>query len=351
MSDSVSLVYIINSLDIGGAEIGMCRILGGLDGYDATIVALSGQSNALGPRIPADVDVIDLSLTGTPSVSALRSFVRAVRGADVIVGSLFHSALLARLAGILNPSATVATWQHTSRFESDRRRNIFYYTTDLSDVVLADSETVAEMLVDDLGLDDSTVRTVPIAGIQLEEYTPVTHEGTTDIRVGTVGRIAPVKNYLAVLDVAERTQDAGLSFHIAGDGDLYDDLQADIERRQLHNVELLGHVDDVPSFLATLDIYFQPSLWEGLCITVLEAMAAGLPVVGSDVGGIGRNVEPDVSGSLYEPSDVDGFADGIERLAADPQRRARFGQRGQAIVEQSFTQAVLVEAFEKAIRD
>lgn len=349
MSDSVSLVYVINSLDVGGAEVGMCRILGGLNGYDATVIALSGQSNALRPQIPADVDVLDLSLRDTPSVAAMRSFVRAVREADIIVGSLFHSVVLVRLVGLLNPSPTVATWQHNTEFETGLRRTIFRHTTGLSDIVLADSEPVAEMLVRDLGIDETVVRTVPIAGISLDEYTPVSHEETTEIRVGTVGRIATQKNYDSVLDVADRLRSSDISFYIAGDGEMRDDIERAIQQRSLTNVSVLGHIDDVPAFLATLDIYFQPSLWEGLCITVLEAMAARLPVVGSDVGGIGRNVEHGTSGYLYDPTDGDGFVNAIKRLAADPQRRAAFGDRGREIVSESFTRAVLVEEFERAI--
>ena len=353
MSDRLSLVYIINSLDIGGAEIGMCRILDGLDtdSYDVTVVALSAQSNALSSRIPSGVDILDLSLTGRPAVSALRSFVCAIRGADVIVGSLFHSAIFARVAGLLNRNATVATWQHNTEFETDLRRTLFSHTAKLSDVLLADSAPVAAMLTQELGIAETVVHTVPIAGIQLDKYAPVTHDSTKNIRVGTVGRTAKQKNYTMVLDVAERFQGSDVSFHIAGDGELYEEIQDTIKQRNLTNVSLLGHVDSVPSFLATLDIYFQPSLWEGLCITVLEAMCAGLPVVGSDVGGIGRNVEDGASGYLYEPSDIDGFVSGIERLAGDPQRRTTFGQRSREIVAASFTQDVLVESFEQAVRD
>ena len=78
-------------------------------------------------------------------------------------------------------------------------------------------------------------------------------------------------------------------------------------------------------------------------------MAAGLPVVGSEVGGIGRNVEEGESGYLYDPKDVDGFVSGIERLRTDPDLRQQLGDRGREIVAESFTQEVLVREFERAI--
>lgn len=345
------LVYFINSLYTGGAEVGMCRLLNGLDPdkYDVTVVALDGHSPDLTNQIPSWVRVVDLRLKSGLGISTIRELHSTVRTADVIVGSLYHSSMLARLCRLLRPNATIATWHHANRFESDFRRLSFKFTSQFSDVVLADSKPVSEMLTSDLGLDPDLVHTVPIAGIDLDKYTTVEHREHEEITVGTVGRFSEAKNYPMVLDVAERLQDENIRFEIAGDGELYDAIQQQITERDLQNVTLCGLVEDVPSFLADLDIYFQPSLWEGLCITVLEAMAAGLPVVGSDVGGIGRNVEQGESGFLYDPTDVDGFASGIERLRTDLDLRQQLGDRGREIVSESFTQEVLVREFKIAI--
>jgi glycosyltransferase involved in cell wall biosynthesis len=72
-------------------------------------------------------------------------------------------------------------------------------------------------------------------------------------------------------------------------------------------------------------------------------------VVGSDVGGIGRNVEQDASGFLYEPDDTERFTSRIEMLAQDPELRQRFGKRGREIVSEGFTQEVLASEFQRAI--
>lgn len=349
--DRTELVYLINSLHTGGAEVGMCRLLDGLNRheYDVTVIALDGHSREITDQIPSWVRVTDLRLRSGLTTSTLRDLYSSIRTADVIVGSLYHSTMVARMAGILNPDATIATWQHADQFKTNLRRSTFRRTAQLSDIVLADSEPVAEMLISDLGINAVIVHTVPLAGINLEEYTPVTHHNSTDITIGTIGRLAKQKNLVAVLSVAERFQDSNVRFEIAGDGELYEELQAQIDERDLTNVSFFGYVEDIPTFLSNLDIYFQPSLWEGLCITVLEGMATGLPVVGSDVGGIGRNVEEGESGSLCDPNDIGGFVSGIERLRTDPDLRQQFGDRGREIVVESFTQEVLAREFEKAI--
>jgi len=183
----------------------------------------------------------------------------------------------------------------------------------------------------------------------MEDYTPKEHHDTSEITVGTVGRLSEAKNYGTVLDIAERLEGANLQFEIGGDGELYEEIQTEIEERGLTNVTLHGHIEDVPSFLEDLDIYLQPSRWEGLCITVLEAMAAELPVVGSDVGGLSRYVEEGSSGYLYKPDDVDGFVSAIKTLATDLERRRMYGNRGREIVSKGFTQRTLVDEFEEAV--
>jgi glycosyltransferase involved in cell wall biosynthesis len=161
--------------------------------------------------------------------------------------------------------------------------------------------------------------------------------------------LAEPKNPFAILDVAERLRGEEITFEIAGGGKLEENVREEIDERGLTNVTLHGHVTDVPGFLSEVDVYFQPSLYEGLCITVLEAMATGLPVVASDVGGIGESVDHGESGFLYKPEDIDGFESGISKLARDPSLRSDFGECGRNTVKDGYTQEVLVSRFEEAL--
>ncbi|MCU4926475.1 glycosyltransferase family 4 protein [Halobacteria archaeon AArc-dxtr1] len=337
---------------MGGAEVGMCRLLNGLeaDKYNVTVIALNGHSEDLTDRIPSWVTVYDLQITDNPSISAIRKLWSTARSADVIVGSLYHSVMIARLSGLLNQKSTIATWQHIEEFKTDNRRKIIGLTNRLSDTVIADSEPVAEMYRSEFEVDEEFVKTVPIAGVRLDNYTPRQHQSRETVVVGSVGRLVPQKNYEALVKIAEELSTEDIVFRIAGDGPKRTEFETMIEDRNLENIEFVGEVTDVPEFLSEVDIYVQPSRWEGLCMTVIEAMAAGLPVVGSTVGGIERNVEEGASGFLYEPHDTTGFRSGIETLAADPDLRTQFGERGRSIVAESFTQEVLVAEFENAIQ-
>jgi glycosyltransferase involved in cell wall biosynthesis len=352
-SDVENILYLINSLETGGAEVGMSRLINGLspEKYDLTVVALDGRDPALLDRLPSWISVRYLYPDVIKGQKSIWQFIWMVRRADVIVGSLFHASMLAKLCGVVNHRATVAVWRHNTQFKTRTRKRAFKLTTSLCDVVLADSEPVFEALVNDVGLDESIVYTVPIAGININEYVTVKHKCTSAPVVGTVGRLTEQKNHATTLEVADRLQKSEISFTIAGEGALRETLEQEINERGLTNVTLRGYVDDVPSFLSGLDIYFQPSRFEGLCITVLEAMAAGLPVVGSNVDGIGRNVHHGKSGFLYNPCDTDRFVDAIRTLAADPQLRSEFGSYGRQTVVEGFTQEALVSRFKRAIRE
>lgn len=342
------IVYFINGLDTGGAEVGMCRLFEGLDDnlYDITVVSLSGTNREFAKRLPENVSVVDLKDDGLRKGFSL---VQSLINADIIVGSLFHSVLTARLAGILNRRATVATWQNSEGFKTDLRRYLIGATNSLSDVVLADSEPVAEMYRNEFKIKEEYVKTVPIAGVPLDQFEPYEHQSKETIVVGSVGRLAPPKNYRTLIDIAAEFSNENIQFRIAGDGPKKLELQSMIEEKNLKNIELIGEIRDVPGFLSSVDIYVQPSRWEGLCMTVIEAMAAGLPVIASPVGGIEHNVADGENGYLHQPDDIDGFCESIQELASNPSMRQEFGNRGRKIVKENYTQEVLVSRFKEAI--
>lgn len=92
------------------------------------------------------------------------------------------------------------------------------------------------------------------------------------------------------------------------------------------HLSLLGERNDVPDLLAAADIYLQPSIKEGFCIAFLEAMATGLPCIGTRTGAIPNMVEPGVNGLLIEPGDVQAIADAVLSIATDADRRRDFSR-------------------------
>ena len=124
---------------------------------------------------------------------------------------------------------------------------------------------------------------------------------------------------------------------VVGDGPQREDVADEIRRLGAEGtVDLAGERDDVADVLAAADVFVLPTLSEGLPMSVLEAMAAGLPVVAAAVGGVPELVDDGETGLLVPPGRPDALAAALGRLAADPALRRRLGAAGRRRAEAHF---------------
>jgi glycosyltransferase involved in cell wall biosynthesis len=150
-------------------------------------------------------------------------------------------------------------------------------------------------------------------GIDLDRFDgaqpALDHDGPL---VGNVARLAPQKDHRTLIEAARLVPEA--EFVVAGDGELREELERLAEGDR---VRFLGARDDVPELLASFDAFAFPSLFEGLCLAVIEAQAAGVPVVATPVGGIRETVIDGETGLLVPTADPAALAAGIRRLLDD----------------------------------
>jgi glycosyltransferase involved in cell wall biosynthesis len=136
---------------------------------------------------------------------------------------------------------------------------------------------------------------------------------------------------------------------LGGDGELE---QAGAAAKSLglgERVELLGWVGpaDKPHLLGTATVYALPSYHEGLPMSVLEAMAAGMPVVTTPVGGIPEAVTDGVEGFLIQPGDIDALRERLQRLLSDSELARRMGEAGRRKVESTFASSIVMPRLER----
>jgi glycosyltransferase involved in cell wall biosynthesis len=156
----------------------------------------------------------------------------------------------------------------------------------------------------------------------------------------TVARYTEQKDHRTLLDAvpAVIACEPRARFIWAGTGPLEESVRRSIHERGLaQHVVLLGQRDDVPDLMAAADIFVLPSRFEGLPLAVLEAMAAGLPVVATRVCGMTEAVQDGVTGLLVQPRDPAVLAATIGELLAKPQLAAQMGKRGRARAQQAFS--------------
>jgi len=163
--------------------------------------------------------------------------------------------------------------------------------------------------------------------------------------VATVGWLLPIKGPMHLLkamsNVWESHPETSLIF--VGKGDLEKGLKKEARRMGVSDkVKFLGWRDDIPEIMQTIDIFVLPSLNEGMGRVLVEAMAAGKPVVASSVGGILDLVKEGQNGFLAEPGDEKGLAIAIKKLLEDKKMRDEMGKRGREMA-QGFSVEKMIE--------
>jgi glycosyltransferase involved in cell wall biosynthesis len=186
---------------------------------------------------------------------------------------------------------------------------------------------------------------VIVHGVDVERFA-ITPEPVPD-RIVTVTRLAPQKRNDLVVEafaLIRRTRPQA-ELHIVGDGPDLASLQRRIVELGVEGaVHLLGRRDDVPEILSRAACFVMTSDYEGCPISVIEAMAAGLPVVATDVGGVPELVADGSSGLLVPPGAAPRVAAAVETMLADPARAGEMGHAGRAIARGRLSHERMMDA-------
>ncbi|HEY2923324.1 MAG TPA: TIGR03088 family PEP-CTERM/XrtA system glycosyltransferase [Candidatus Binatia bacterium] len=176
-------------------------------------------------------------------------------------------------------------------------------------------------------------------------------EGDTFV-IGTVGRMEMVKDQLTLvrafihlMNISDHARQH-LRLVIIGDGSLRQPALDLLRSAKLEtSVWLPGERDDVPELMRAMDLFVLPSVREGICNTILEAMASGLPVVATDVGGNPELVDEGITGSLTPASDPIAMAKAIESYIYNEQRVLEHGRSGRLKIQSQFTMRAMVAGY------
>jgi len=216
--------------------------------------------------------------------------------------------------------------------------------------VIAVSEAVRDDLIRQ-GYAAETIEVIP-NGVNPAPFDAVTDEqrvrarreagaGDGDVLLGVVARLSPQKDvatFVEAFALLEHTVERpSIRAFVAGTGPLEADLRRLVADRDLESrLRFLGHRNDIPALLRASDVFVLPSRWEGLPLTVLEAMACRCPVVATAVDGTREAVVDGETGILVPPGDRQALAATLGDIVADPDRRTAMGAAGRARLDRHF---------------
>jgi glycosyltransferase involved in cell wall biosynthesis len=266
-----------------------------------------------------------------------------------------YLAMLARAAGV---ERLVITEHIVGRSHSGGQRALKRGELQRADAITAVCGAVAGTLVEQYGVLPEHVRVVPNGADLPDEPGEATPARQWRERFAAsalrplwvvAGRLEEQKGHAVLFDALAIVRERGLEFTlaVAGEGSLREPLEQRVHALGMANrVHFLGQLDDAGPLLAAADAVLLPSLWEGLPLILLEALARSRPVIASDVGGVPEVIDHGVHGALVPPGDAAGLADELERFHRKADRAVRMGRAGGERVRSEFTWRAVVSQFE-----
>ncbi|OGQ81769.1 MAG: hypothetical protein A3F90_13515 [Deltaproteobacteria bacterium RIFCSPLOWO2_12_FULL_60_19] len=230
----------------------------------------------------------------------------------------------------------------TRRMDYPVRRN--WYERSLYnrkvDGVIAISEKIAALLIEG-GVQGEKIRVI-YSGVDIAslENRPVPTERTSVPVVGMVAALEERKGHRFLVEAAAELKREGQRLHykVAGNGPEREKLrELAVALGLQEEIEFVGFVSDVAAFLASIDLFVLPSLFEGLGVAALEAMAAGKPVIATEVGGLSELVEDRRTGLVVPPGDAHALARAIGELVSQDDLMRELGENGRRRVAERFT--------------
>lgn len=359
-----TICHVIHALGVGGAEVLVDVMVRRMSDKYRCVVAVLDEIGEIGERLQADGFVVE-HLHREPGIDrgcakrldgfAKREGVRVLHAHQY---TPFFQAMLSR--GFLGSRPVLFTehGRHFPDVPSRKRSIVNRLMLRRNDRLVGVGSAVRQALIDNEGLPSNRVEVV-YNGVDLKELATAAPDARSRIRdefgfseddfvAVQVARLHELKDHqtaLRAIEQAVRTQ-PNVRLLIVGEGDQRAAIEASIRERKLEQqVVLSGNRADIADLLAAADAFLMSSISEGIPLTIIEAMAAGLPVVSTAVGGIPEMIQDGQNGFLTDSGDHVGLADALVLLQLDVTVRNAVASKGREQATQLFSQQSMLDGY------
>lgn len=363
-----TVLHVVNRFGVGGSEKQAVEVIRRTDRsrFDVAVATMVPEGPWRGVLEEEGIEILDypfrgfLRPSGVGHVLALAREIRR-RGVDLVHCHDFYSNLFGTVAGRLSATGCRVV---TARREFGILRSALQLRAQrlmyaLSDLTVVNSEVLGDHLRSEERVPSGRIRVVP-NGIDSGAFSP--GEPPAGLLrelelpdgafvVGIVARLGEEKDHATLLRAVARLRSSRpeppLRLLVVGDGPLRSGLEALARDLGIADVvQFPGSRPDVPDLLRAMDVFVLPSLSEGFPNALLEAMATGLPVVASAVGGSREMVADGETGFLVPPQDPERLAERLALLWDDPHLRSETGRAARSFVADGFSYGRTVRRFE-----
>ncbi|MEM6640218.1 MAG: TIGR03088 family PEP-CTERM/XrtA system glycosyltransferase [Pseudomonadota bacterium] len=363
------IAHVVHRFAMGGMENGLVNLINGMDQRIRHAIVCLDRSSDFEQRLQrSDVDVIALNKKPGKDIGYYRRLFSAIRHLrpSVVhtrnIGTI-EAGVVARLSGVRH----VVHGEHGFDMvdlhgRHSRYRQLRRFASPFVRRFVCVSRQIQSWLKDDIGLPGDKLEQI-YNGVDTRKFHPggrksarekLRAEGVTaDFVIGTVGRLEQVKNQAELLRAFAQRRSADVDFRaraalaLLGDGTTRADLESQARAHGCEGaVHFLGARDDVAELLPGLDVFALPSLNEGISNTLLEAMACGLPVIASRVGGNAELFVDGEHGALYASGNEAALAEALGLAFSDTELRRTQALASRQHVAEHFSLSRMIERYE-----
>jgi glycosyltransferase involved in cell wall biosynthesis len=351
----MNILYLTNHINAGGITSYILSLAKGLKAKGHNVYIATSRGQLLSKFIDEGIIYIPIPIKTKSEISpkVLISLFRLIqsikeKGIDVIHSNTRVTQVLGCLLSGYSHKPYVSTCH--GFFKRRFSRRVFPCW---GDKVIAISQQVKEHLINDFKVREDRVRLIA-NGVDINEFRQTTAKRLkaklnlglgNGLVIGIVARLSGVKGHIYLIEAMEsivkKVPDAQLL--IVGEGKIKKDLVNLCKRLKLEkNIFFIPSVMDISKVLSAMDLFVLPSLEEGLGLSLMEAMASGLAVIGSDVGGIKSLILHGYTGLLVKPADSRELACAILELLLDEDRANILGNNARMFIARDFSQEKMV---------
>jgi len=354
-NNSVKILYLVNSSEIGGAEKSLLLLIDNIDRtkFEISTVCLKGAGIFTEELKIRNIPVFIFNIKKKPfSIFGVYMIIKRIKP-DIIQSFLFVSNIIGRIAGklagvkvIISSQRSVDKWRKWYHWKIDR------LTSKFTTLIISNSFSGKKVLVEKGKIKPEKIIVIPNGVKSNQERNPyLKREMGFDVEetvIGTVGNLREVKDHKTFIKVASEISKKfqSVKFLIAGKGPLERELK---KITALYGVKkkiiFVGFIKEIEKVYSAIDIFVLTSFWEGCPLSVLEAMSFGIPVVSFSVGDVPYIIQNGKDGFVVKNRDFTELIEKIELLLKNETFRNKIGKNAKEKIMREFTVKKMVKRY------
>ena len=353
-SKKIHIMHLTTDSAIGGTEKMIAEIASSLskERFESTVVTLKAAGPLEDICAKKNIRYISLNMKSKLDFMVVFRLFKVINNNKIHIlhTYLFHANILGRIVGRLAKVPIIFSGQRNIDLWRKKYHNLIdRLTAKFCCKIISNSLAGKDFLIKEVGIPEDKLLVVP-NGIDVKDSIQVVQREDKSVSIVVVASLTLKKGHLYLFKAFQKLLYVNKDIYLTviGDGPLRKELEELSHSLKIYrNVKFSGFQDNIEKYFEQADIFVLPSLWEGMPVALMEAMACGLPCIASNVGGVGELIDNNVNGILIEPKDIDALYSSMLRLISDSAERNNLGINARQKILDYYSKKAMISKLEE----